>query len=259
MQLIVTSRSLQHVKRAKQGPLTPIEMPDFVAEELGLKGLSFNSGALRGLSITQLEAIRDRADRARCPVLSVTQDNPLDFVTDPPAAIDRVTKLGLAASKIGAPAVAVEVADFPADQVDKAAANVKRSLIAIERFDAHLLLRPGQGYLSDPQRIAEFIKRIGGFRIGSIPSFEHAAGTADALDTLRRLAPYAQALVASVKSLPKSGAHTAWPLAECLEAVIDVGYENPVAIDYLGKADPVGAIERARDVFLGLIDAEEPV
>ena len=259
MQLIVTSRSLQHVKRAKQGPLSPIEMPDFVAGELGLKGLSFHSGALRGLSITQLEAIRDRADRARCPVLLITQDDALDFVADPPAAIDRVTKLGLAASKIGAPAGAVEVADVPADMAERAAANVKRALVAIERFDAHLLLRPGEGFLSDAQRIADFIKRIGGFRIGSMPSFERAAASGDVLAALRKLAPYAQALEASVKSLPKSGAHTAWPLAECLDAVIGVGYENPVAIDYLGKVDPVGAIERARDIFLGLIDAEEPV
>ncbi|MFM7800046.1 MAG: hypothetical protein ACKPBA_13850 [Planctomycetota bacterium] len=256
MLLTLSTRSLQHAKRAK-APLGPMDVPDFVAEELGLRGLNVHTPLLKGMVPRDLEALRDRADRARCPILVLVDETALDFGPDSgPASIERVARLGLCASKLGAPAVAVELAALPEAQFDAYAANVKRSLAALDKFDTHLLVRPGQG-AGDPQRLADMIKKIGGFRIGSMPTFAHAAASGDAADTLRRLAPYAQAMEASVKGFSKAGKHESWDLAGCLDAIRNVGYQNTLCIDYAGKTDPVGNIERARDLFAKAIDPGE--
>ncbi len=258
MLLTVTSRSLQHVKRDKR-PLEPIEVPDFVAEHLGLKGLNVHVPLLKGMAVKDLERLRDRADRARCPVLVLVEERVLDFAQAPAECIARVERLGLAASKLGAPSVAVEIASIPAtpEGFDSVAANVKRSLAALDRYDTHLLIRPGEGSAGEPQRIADLIKKIGGFRIGSMPTFAQAASTKDPVDALRRLAPYAQAIEASVKAFGKSGKHEAWDIKAMFGAISAVGYGNTVCIDYSAKTDPVGNIEAARDMLALLIEPEE--
>jgi sugar phosphate isomerase/epimerase len=254
MLLTVSTRSLQHVKRAK-APLLPMDIADFVAEELGLKGLNVNTSLLKGMGAKDLETLRDRADRARCPILVLVDEAALDFgPVNGVAARERVERLGLAASKLGAPSVAVELGALPAENFDAYAANIKRALAALDRFDTHLLIRPGAGTAGDAQRIADLIKKIGGFRIGSMPTFAHAAGTKDPDDTLRRLSPYAQAMEASVKSFAKSGKHEAWDLGAYLECIRNVGYQNTLCIDYAAKTDPIGTIERARDLFAAVID-----
>lgn len=257
MLLTLSTRSLQHVKRAK-APLGPMDVPEFVAEELGLKGLNVHTPLLKGMVPRDLESLRDRADRARCPILVLVDETPLDFGPDAgPASIERVGKLGLCASKLGAPAIAVELAKLPPDQFDAYAANVKRSLASLDRFDTHLLVRPGSATAGDPQRLADMIKKIGGFRIGSMPTFAHAAAGGDPAEVLRRLAPYAQAVEASVKGFAKTGKHESWDLAGCLEAIRNVGYQNTLCIDYAGRTDPIGNIERARDLFAHAIDPGE--
>ena len=205
MLLTLSSRSLQYVKRAKRA-LEPMEIPDFAAEELGVKGINANTALLRGMVAKDLERLRDRADRARCPILVLVDEAPLDFGPDAgPMSIQRIERLGMAASKLGAPAVAVELSALPAANFDAYAANIKRSLVALDRFDTQLLLRPGTGPAGDPQKIADLIKKIGGFRIGSMPTFAHAAASGDAEGTLRKLAPYAQAVEASIKGFGKNG------------------------------------------------------
>lgn len=257
MLLTLSSRSLQYVKRAKRA-LEPMEIPDFAAEELGVKGINANTALLRGMVAKDLERLRDRADRARCPILVLVDDAPLDFGPDAgPMSIQRIERLGMAASKLGAPAVAVELSALPAANFDAYAANIKRSLVALDRFDTHLLLRPGTGPAGDPQKIADLIKKIGGFRIGSMPTFAHAAASGDAEGTLRKLAPYAQAVEASIKGFGKTGKHDAWDLAKLLDAVRTVGYQNTLCIDYSAKADPIGNIELARDLFAAEIDPVE--
>jgi len=254
MLLTISSRSLQYVKRAKRA-LEPMEIPEFAAEELGVKGINANTALLRGMVAKDLERLRDRADRARCPILVLVDEAALDFGPDAgPASIQRIERLGMAASKLGAPAVAVELSALPATNFDAYAANIKRSLVALDRFDTHLLLRPGTGPAGDPLKIAELIKKIGGFRIGSMPTFAHAAGTGDPEGTLRKLSPYAQAVEASIKGFGKTGKHDAWDLAKMLDAVRTVGYQNTLCIDYAAKADPVGNIELARDLFAAEID-----
>jgi hypothetical protein len=105
--------------------------------------------------------------------------------------------------------------------------------------------------------MADLIKKVGGFRIGALPSFGAAAATGDAPGALRRLAPYAQAIEATIKSFSKAGKHDAWNLETCMNAVRDVGYQNTIGIDYVGRTDPVETIKRARDVLAKAIEAEE--
>ena len=132
--------------------------------------------------------------------------------------------------------------------------RLARALASLDRFDTHLLIRPGAGTAGDPARIADLIKKIGGFRIGSMPTFAHAASTKDPVDALRRLAPYAQAMEATVKAFGKSGTHEAWDLARLFGAAEAAGYQSTMCIDYAAKTDPVGTIDRARDLLAALID-----
>ncbi len=259
MLLTLTATSLQHYKRAKKA-LDVADLPDFVAEELELRGLSMNAAMLKGMSATELEKLRDRADRARCPVLVLVEDRAQDFTTEHALAQarDRVAKLGMAASKLGCPNVAIQCSNITDTNVDAVALNIKRMLSKLDRFEIHLLIRPGTGITADPGKLAELIKKIGGFRIGTLPSFAAASDSGDAEAALRRLAPYAQAVEATVKSIDKSGKHGAWDLEKCIEAIRGVGYQNTVGIDYVGKTDPVGAIKRARDVLMQVIEPGAP-
>jgi hypothetical protein len=255
MLLTLSTRSLQFVKRDKV-PLAPHDAPDYVAEVLGIKGLNVNAPFLKGMAVKDLERLRDRADRARCPILVLVEERILDFRASAAESTERVGRLGLAASKLGAPSVAIELASIPEsdDGFIEFAASVKRALASLDRFDTHLLIRPGTGTAGDPARIADLIKKIGGFRIGSMPTFAHAASSKDPVDALRRLAPYAQAMEATVKAFTKSGAHEAWDLARLFGAAEAAGYQSTMCIDYGAKTDPVGNIDRARDLLAALID-----
>lgn len=259
MLLTLTASSLQHYKKAKQ-PLAVGDIPDFVAEELELRGLTLNAALLKGMNASDLERLRDRADRARCPVLVLLEEVSQDFTTDAALAQtqERVLKLGMAASKLGCPNIAIRCTSISEANSEKAALNIKRTLAKLDRFEVHLLMRPGDGVTADAARMADLIKRIGGFRIGTLPSFASASATGDAAAALRRLAPYAQAVEATVKAFGKTGKHEAWDLDKCLEAVRGVGYQNIVSIDYVGRADPVAAIKRARDLLAEAIEAAEP-
>jgi sugar phosphate isomerase/epimerase len=99
---------------------------------------------------------------------------------------------------------------------------------------------------AEPDRLTELIKRIGGFRIGSLPSFGHAAQTKDPIHTLRQLAPYAGAIHATVSEFTKAGKHKAYDLNEYVRAIRSVGFVNTLAIDYVGGGDAAEAIDLAR-------------
>ncbi len=250
MLLTLTTSSLQHLRRAKKA-LPVMDMPEFVATEFELRGLSMNAALLKGMSVADLEKLRDRADRAHCPILVLVEETPHDFSTNASLAKsqERILKLGMAASKLGCPSVAIRCSNVTEATAEHSAANIKRTLLKLDRYEVHLLIRPGDGLTSDPVRLAELIKRIGGFRIGSLPSFGAAAGTGDAQAALRRLAPYAQAVEATVKAFAKNGTHDAWNLDECVEAIRGVGYQNTVGIDYVGRTDPASAISRAKQIL----------
>lgn len=252
MLLTLTSSSVLPMLSA--GRLTLFDLPDFAIKKLKLRGLNLLARSLAGWSAGDLDRMRDRADKAACPCLVLVQNVPL-ALGDSDAetrdlALERVQRLASAANRLGCNAIAIRCAGPDDDETfEQTAGQLRDAMHSVEQLELNLLLAPHEGLTWEPDRLTDLIKRIGGFRIGSLPSFEHAFASGDPIGVLRKLAPYAGALHASIRSFDGKGKHEAYDLAECVEAIRSVGFTNTLAIDYIGSDDPVPAIERARDIL----------
>ncbi len=232
------------------GGMTLFDLPQFVIKNLRLHGLNIPASLLAKWSLEDLDRLRDRADKAACPCLVLIQDTPLPLADSDDdrreAAAARVQRLAVAANRLGCNAIALKI-DAPdtAEAFDMAADQMRELLPGIERLELNVLLAPHQGLTHATDRLTSLIKRIGGFRIGSLPSFGAAAEASggDPIEGLRKLAPYAGAIHATVEGFNKNGAHASYDLRACVDAVRSVGFLNTLAIDYTGKADPVPNIE----------------
>jgi hypothetical protein len=114
----------------------------------------------------------------------------------------------------------------------------------VERLELNLLLQPCEGMLSDPDQHIEIIKQIGGFRIGALPTFEFAGATGNGIEALRKLAPYAGGIVAD---FPNGRGKKKIDLIEGLQAVLEVGYSNTIAINYKGKGNAIKEIKKVAE------------
>jgi hypothetical protein len=220
-------------------------LPAFAATDLELRGLNLPTDLLKGFGIPELDRLRDEADRAHCPVLLLSEENAIDFVDRGrgwAASLDRLRRLGLAASRLGCPNIALRIAAPDTDEAfEETAKGVRIALRELDRFELSVLIAPREGLTFDATRLTELIKKIGGFRIGSYPSFAHAHATGDLEKTLRKLAPYAQSIEASVRGFSEDGTHDGFSLQECLESILSVGYGNTLALEFVGKDAPGGA------------------
>ena len=221
---------------------TLFEVPQFAATQLELRGLNLPADMLKGFGYHEIERFRDEADRAHCPVLMLSEENPINFaIRGTPewtAALDRLRRLGIAANRLGCPSIAVRAQSPDTDEAFEATSTgVKVALRELDKFELNLLLTPNEGLTFDAGRLTDLIKKIGGFRIGSYPSFAHAHATGDLEKTLRKLAPYAPAIAASVRGFDKDGVHDGYSLASCIESIRSVGYGNTLALDFVGKSD----------------------
>jgi sugar phosphate isomerase/epimerase len=258
--LTLSLRSLHKLLAAKgDKALSLLEVPQFAITELRLHGLNLQASALAGWSLPQLDRLRDRADKAGCPCLVLIEDTPQPL-TDPAARDDiaeRVRKLTVAAARLGCNAVAISCNGPDSDEAfDHAAATVKSLMPVMDKAQLNLLFMPHEGLTQSPDRLTGLIKRVGGFRIGTLAEFGHAADSGDFVANLRRLAPYAGAIQATVRGFGKTGAHKGYALDTGIDAIRSVGYVNTVAIDYTGGTDPLGNIEKARVVMQAAIDKE---
>jgi sugar phosphate isomerase/epimerase len=267
MLLTLATRSLASQVSSKPGDgagsLSMVDVPQFTIEQLQLRGMNVPASMLAGSSLGDLDVLRDRADKAGCPCLVLIEDTPLDFATNDlnrgDAAADRVRRVAAAAHRLGCNSLAIA---FEAPDTDEAfevvADRVKDVMPSIERLELNVLLVPNDGLTQNPDRLTDLIKRIGGFRIGSLPSFGHAASTGDLVGTLRKLAPYAGAVHATINAFTKNGEHKGYDLAECVSAIRSVGFVNTLAIDYVGSnKDPVPQLERARALLQAAIEADD--
>lgn len=263
MLLTLVARSLAHfIVEADAAPtepesprLTLLDVPDYSIREFELRGLNVPASMLAGWGLTDLDRLRDRADKAGCPCLVLVEDVPLAFGEDDAAvraaSVQRVQALAHAAHRLGCNALAFACAGENTDPVfDRTASEIKAIMPAIERMELNVLLAPNAGLVFQPDRLTDLIKRIGGFRIGSLPNFGHAAETGDTVGTLRKLAPYAQAIHATV------GGNGDLDLAACVEAIRSVGFVNTLAIDFVGKGDPRPAISAASEALRAAIEAD---
>ncbi|MBT8485762.1 MAG: sugar phosphate isomerase/epimerase [Phycisphaerales bacterium] len=267
MLLTLATRSLARQIRPEgggrekpNGKIPILDLPDYAIRELQLRGMNVPASMLAGWSLEQFDRLRDRADKAGCPCLVLIEEQPLAFAAASrkkrEAAAERVRRLAAAAQRLGCNALSISFEAADTDDAFELVAEEMRGLMpSLERMELNVLLAPNEGLTHDPDRLTDLIKRIGGFRIGSLPSFEHAAATGDVIGTLRKLAPYAGAVHASVMGFSKAGKHTGFDLGECVEAIRSVGFVNTLAIDYRGKTNAVAAIERARELLQEAIEA----
>ena len=250
---------------------TVFDIPQFAATDLQLRGMNLPTSLLAGFGIPEIDRLRDHADRAGCPILLLIEDTPIDFTQRGPAwnkTLDRLGRLGVAATRLGCPSIAVRALAPDTDEAfDATAMGVKVALKSLDRHEINLLLEPHEGLTFDPTRLTDLIKKIGGFRIGSYPSFAHAFATGDIEKTLRKLAPYGASMSASVRGFDKDGIHDGYLLEACVDAIRSVGYANTLALDYVGlgttagkkrKTDIVADLDLARTILEAKTLEEEP-
>lgn len=192
--------------RGKKAQLDMLDLPRFARETLGLHGLALSTELLAGADRARLEAIRDRGDRAGCACLLLSEYDGQNFGSTNEnvvgAASERTRRVIEAAHILGCSAASVRI-EAPDD--DAALARVANALRPVveraEKLDMNLLLAPGKGLTSRPDRVTELLKKVGGFRIGTYPDFEVAAASSDPVQYLQRLTPYATAVCAATISL----------------------------------------------------------
>ncbi len=262
MLLTLSTNSLTKLMDKKSGGLQLLDVPALAHDKLDLRGLNVSASMLKGWTMQELDALRDAADKAHCPCLVLFDDVPLPFAATTAARREKARKrlqmIGKAAHRLGCNSIAIKCeAPDSEEALERAAHEIKTAMLPVERLELNVLLSPHEGLTSDPDRLTELIKLIGGFRIGSLPDFSSAAATGDAVSALRTLAPYAQAIHATIKAFSKNGKHSGYDLAECVQAVRSVGFENTLAIEYVGKADPVANIEKARVQLTEAIEDEQ--
>jgi sugar phosphate isomerase/epimerase len=246
---------------AGKAAMTLIDIPKFAREELDLHGMVLSTSLLVGADRALLQKIVENADKAGCPCLTLieTDPQPLGDPDKAAAAIDRVTRVVQAAHWLGCNAVAIPVDCTDDDECMSDAAEAIRPILRrAEKMELNLCIASGKGLTAKPERVTEFLKKIGGFRIGTLPDFESASKAADPSAYLRRLVPYASTVLAvahkfeagKAKAVPT---HKPYDLLEYVKTVAAVGFDGSLAIDWRGDGDPVEGIKSARDLIRTII------
>lgn len=278
MLLTLCVSSLRPLIHHPDEPLALHDVPVFARDSLGLNGLSLSTDLLKGATRSDLEALRDRADKVACSCLLLEQPEPLPFASADPAraqsAIERAQRVLRAAQILGcnSAAVRIEPEDDPL-ATDLAIERLRKTVDFAERIEVNLLLAPHAGLTNQPEQVTDLLKRIGGFRIGTLPDFAAAAEAPDPVVYLRRLTPYASVVLASTMAFDSMDAppedeslevedlliesvpvHTTYELAPMVEAVISVGFDITLSINYRGEGNPVLGILASRAALEAAIE-----
>lgn len=271
VQLLVTASASAFRDRIERpdDSLGLLDLPAFFAGELGVKGMSIPASMLSGLGVNELEAIRDASDKARCPALLLIEDQPLGLADADPEirtqAVDRIRRLSSGAGYLGCAQLGLSIeGEDGDDRFELTASSVRQVMDSDQRFEVGVLLESRPGLTADPNRLTDLIKKVGGFRIGSLPDFRFAHDSGDFEGTLRRLAPYAGTILATVGASrrgekPTSVAkdRTPYDLLAGLEAVLAVGYQHAICLDHAGGPNAATAISEARQQIEDFLDPGE--
>jgi hypothetical protein len=301
------------------------DVPRLARDELGLSGLVMTTDLLKGYDRTMLGRVHEAADKAHCPVLVLAEIDPLPLASDDPDVVtvaqERCFRIAQAANWLQCAAFSISVSCKNDEDIAEAALNLKPVSRRAEKLELNLCIAPGVDATSSPEKITDLLKKIGGFRVGTLPDIGAALASDDPQVYLRRLAPYASAIVVPAdtltgesrpirKAAPKAevapsteppkhkkapkrktsdptaplGASALGPaggdapvagapagkkkaasepvgsLTDLFKVLSAVGYDQSIALDYRGKADPIEAIAAARDELkrqLGLDQPEE--
>jgi hypothetical protein len=261
-------RSMLTAGRGKKPKLDLLDLPTFARETLGLAGINLSTDLLAGADRSRLESVRERADRASCACLLLVEADLQPFGSNQEkastAATERMLRVVEAAHILGCSAAAarIEAADDDATFL-RVANRLKPVMEKAEKLDINLLISPAKGLTARPERVTELLKKVGGFRIGTYPDFHTAAETKDAVAYMQRLTPYATAVGATtVKFINSAGKepgeedldgpykHEPYELKPLVDAVISVGYDGPLALDYRGSGDVTMGLIRSRDAIM---------
>ncbi len=177
------------------------DLPSFTKNTLGLSGLNLTTDLLAGADRARLESIRERADKSGCACLLLVESNPLPLADPDPTvagrAVERMKAVVRAAHILGCNSAALTITG---PNTDAAQAFVVKRLKEIsepaERLDLNVLIAPTEGVTAVPEKVTEIIKKVGGFRVGTLPDFLSATKTKEPVSYLRRLIPYASCVTA---------------------------------------------------------------
>jgi sugar phosphate isomerase/epimerase len=269
MLLTLTATSLGSMVARPGGDgavMTLSDLPAFAKQTLGLHGLNLTTEMLSGLGVGELESLRERGDKHGCAFLMLAEPEPQALWSADPgeaeAALERCARVIKAASLLGCNAAAVTPAGPDEDRVLLGTAEaLKRLMARAERLELNLLVSPGAGLTASPERVTELLKKVGGFRVGTLPDFQTAAASEDPGGYMRRLTPYASVVSASTVrfTTPEGGdpggdydaqvEHAEYDLDPLVEAVVSVGYDGTLAVDYRGGGDRALGVIRSRTVL----------
>mgnify|MGYP002396362706 CR=1 FL=1 len=183
-----------------------MDLPRFARQELEMNGLNLTTDLLKGATRPVLEQLRERADKERCACLLLIETEPLKLADESDkvggAGVERAQRVLRAASLLGCNAAAISI-DSPDedDFVDFAADRFRQIVEVAEKLDMNILISPREGLTAKPERVTELIKKIGGFRVGTLPDFGEAMKTDDPAGYLRKLVPYASVVCATTVEL----------------------------------------------------------
>ncbi len=269
MLLTLNAVSLHHTLDLSEAPSSSglLDLPELALQRLLMRGLVVDTVMLKGWNLDDLVIFRNRADQAGCPCLVLRESDSINAHTTDSAMVEASSsRLGLiarAAQRLGCNALALHLDPIRGEeQLDRAAAYLRSLMEQIDRLELNLMIEPGDsGDLADPEILIRLIKQVGGFRIGTMPSFKHALASGNPEQTLRQIAPYAGAVLASCgightkKSKGSFTSEEKEAVKICLESLQKVGYGQILAMDYLGDGDPMQIIEDLRSYIEDLLPA----
>lgn len=197
---------LKPSRKGAQPKLALLDLPAFARQTLDMFGLNITTDLLAGATRTQLERLRERADKERCSCLLLIEQEPLELAHESDdiggAGVERVRRVINAATVLGCNAVAISVKSEDTDDfLDFTTDRFRQIVETADKLDMNVLISPAKGLTLKPERVTELIKKIGGFRVGTFPDFKAAIDSPDPAAYLRKLVPYAPVICATTVEL----------------------------------------------------------
>ena len=244
-----------------------------IVHDLGLRGLNLSTALLAGAKPRDLERLRESADKVRCSCLVLIEPRPLGFASldedESEKVVERAKRVLQAGALLGCNAVSVRIdADTSEESAQIVGERLRPVLERAEKLEVNLAISPSPGLTAEPNRLTELIKSVGGFRIATMPDFQTAVASGDAVAYLRRLTPYAAAVSASTVTFavpaaskrrrkaqpepnppeepPPPPEHTAYPLEPMVRAILSVGFNGNLAVEYRGEGDVTLGVKMSR-------------
>lgn len=260
------------------------DAPSYLKDELDLHGMNLSTDLLAGATPERLMKLRDNADKAGCAILLLCESEAQPFGHEDDEvgfeAIERMRRVLHAASLLGCNAASMSISAAATDEAAEQVVDRVREVVAqADKLDVNLLISPAEGLTAEPETLTELIKKIGGFRIGTLPDFKGAHDSGDPDAYLRRLTPYASVVTASTYAFKPGEAepaddapgslealadaimntappvHTTYPLEPLVAAIHSVGFDGTLAIDYRGDEDGTLGVHQSRDALEAAIEA----